>query len=202
MRKTWTLANEALGRKKKKSSEVKLKSYFHVSPEILGNNFNFSFISEVVKLKNKYAGCNFDMTDFAVNKPRNDRSFLRYTLIKKDLHNAISEIRNTAPGFEKIRIVDLKNNLQYVDSILLHLYNRIFVTGSVPDRLKISVVTPIFKKGDHREIGNYRPIGNIPAIANILEKIILLRIHPFIKNAIFYLISNTVSDVVRVQLLF
>ena len=54
--------------------------------------------------------------------------------------------------------------------------NNSFLTGFFPDELKISKVTPVFKKGDKNEAGNYRPISILPAFSKIYERAIYARL--------------------------
>ena len=60
-------------------------------------------------------------------------------------------------------------------------------TGIFPDKLKIAGVTPFFKGGDNRELGNYRPISVLPCFSKILEKIMYNRLYKYLKeNNILY----------------
>jgi fructose-1,6-bisphosphatase/inositol monophosphatase family enzyme len=53
-------------------------------------------------------------------------------------------------------------------------------TGVFPDRLKYSVVKPIFKKGNKQEISNYKPISLLTSFSKIIEKLIYARLHAHI----------------------
>ena len=58
-------------------------------------------------------------------------------------------------------------------------------TGSFPDRLKLSEVKPIFKKGEKNDPSNYRPISIPTSFSKIFEKIIYNRLYKHInKNEI------------------
>ena len=57
--------------------------------------------------------------------------------------------------------------------ILLQIINTIFNHGSVPDILKVGLLTPVFKnKGNKTEVINYRGITVLPVINKIIETII------------------------------
>ena len=58
-------------------------------------------------------------------------------------------------------------------TILLQIVNAIFDHGSVPDILKVGLLTPVFKnKGNIAEVINYRGITVLPVINKIIETII------------------------------
>ncbi|ELU06374.1 hypothetical protein CAPTEDRAFT_123912, partial [Capitella teleta] len=47
-------------------------------------------------------------------------------------------------------------------SPLLHILNLSFLDGTVPCKMKIARVVPLFKKGFPKEIYNYTPISLLP----------------------------------------
>lgn len=80
------------------------------------------------------------------------------------------ESNNTAPGIDEIGLCDIKTHFITIYPLLLQFFNCVRDSGLVPEQLKVSIVTPLYKKGYQKDLNNYRPIGNIPALANILEK--------------------------------
>ena len=48
--------------------------------------------------------------------------------------------------------------------------------GIYPERLKISLIKPIYKRGDKSSPSNYRPISLLPVFSNIFEKVIYKRL--------------------------
>ena len=57
------------------------------------------------------------------------------------------------------------------------------LSGICRDKLKISSVTPLFKKESHSELGNYRPISLLPCFFFlILEKIMYNRLYKHLKE--------------------
>jgi hypothetical protein len=48
--------------------------------------------------------------------------------------------------------------------------------------LKYSVVKPLFKKGDKKDIKNYRPISLLTYFSKIFEKVIFIRLSKHVKN--------------------
>ncbi len=116
---------------------------------------------------------------------------------------------NSSPGLDSISSKLIKMVHIHIIKPLTHIINTIFKTGHVPNYFKTSVVTPIFKAGNKREITNYRPISLINNFGKILEKCIKERLinffevcdilsekqFAFIKNkgtndAVFHLVSE------------
>ena len=59
---------------------------------------------------------------------------------------------------------------------MLHVFNLSIVKGIFPDDLKIARVTPVFKGGDEKDLGNYRPISVLHCFSKILERIMYNRL--------------------------
>jgi hypothetical protein len=62
-------------------------------------------------------------------------------------------------GYDEISNRIIKLSTPFIISPLTHICNTILNTGVFPDRLKFSIVKPLFKKGKIQEISNYRPIS-------------------------------------------
>ena len=62
------------------------------------------------------------------------------------------------------------------------IINTCFSTGTHPDKLKISKVIPIFKKGSKLIPANYRPISLLSNINKVIEKLVFSRIFSHIQN--------------------
>ena len=75
--------------------------------------------------------------------------------------------------------------------------------------MKISVITPLFKKGKPGDINNYRPIALLSQFSKILEKIISNRFLHFIdkhnllyaKQYGFIRNSSTINQYIRIRTL-
>ena len=65
---------------------------------------------------------------------------------------------------------------------LAHIFNKSFLTGTVPDNMKIAKIVPIFKSGNKTILNNYRPISNIPAFSKLLEKLVCNRLVHFLET--------------------
>ena len=60
--------------------------------------------------------------------------------------------------------------------------NKSFTTGVFPNMCKIAKVVPIFKGETRLLCNNYRPISLLSNIGKIIEKLIHLRLSPFLET--------------------
>ena len=69
----------------------------------------------------------------------------------------------------------------------MSIFNKSFTTGIIPDKLKTSLITPVYKSEDKCLFSNYRPVAVLPCFSKILEKIMYNRLISFIqKHDILY----------------
>ena len=65
------------------------------------------------------------------------------------------------------------------------MFNSTFQTGAIPEKLKLAIVTPIFKAGEKNKFENYRPKSVLSCFSKLLEKLMYKRLIDFIdKNQI------------------
>jgi hypothetical protein len=55
-------------------------------------------------------------------------------------------------------------------------------SGTFPERLKYSVINPLYKKGDKLLISNYRPISLLTSFSKIVEKVMFNRLMNHLKK--------------------
>ena len=70
------------------------------------------------------------------------------------------------------------------------IYNQSIETGVVPNILKISQVTPVYKNGDATDPANYRPISTLSSFSKVLEKLIYNQLYNFLEK---YSISISIN---------
>jgi hypothetical protein len=76
----------------------------------------------------------------------------------------------------------LKETMNGISEPLSYLYNLSVPSGVFPDDAKISLLCPILKKGDPREVSNYRPISLLSNISKIFEKLMKSRLLSFLEK--------------------
>jgi len=63
-----------------------------------------------------------------------------------------------------------------------YVFNKILSLGIFPDRMKLSIIRPLHKKGITKELENYRPISLLTVFSKILEKIIYKRLYSYLEK--------------------
>jgi len=88
-------------------------------------------------------------------------------------------------GYDGISTKLLKETISNILQPITHIINISFVTGIVPQDVKIAKVIPIYKSSDQSLLQNYRPVSLPPAIYKILEKIIYKKLLSFLETILF-----------------
>ena len=89
----------------------------------------------------------------------------------EDVETAIKELKNgSASGPDGVPAVLLKNCSQALAGPLASMWRRSFREGVVPAFYKMSLVSPLHKKGDKITPGNYRPVS---LTSHIVKKILI-----------------------------
>ena len=76
------------------------------------------------------------------------------------------------------------------DNIYTNIIRNTIITGTVPEKLKIAKIVPIFKSGNNAYFNNYRPISILPTLSKVLYKIVC---NIYINN-IYYINTNMDFD--------
>jgi hypothetical protein len=58
-------------------------------------------------------------------------------------------------GYDEISTRILKISAQFIASPLTFICNQILNAGIFPDRMKLSIIKPLLKKGSNKELKNY-----------------------------------------------
>jgi len=77
-----------------------------------------------------------------------------------ELLRLVSNLRKSkSPGPDNIGPGMIKEVIGALTDPLLHIYFKSLLEGIFPDRLKMTKVVPIYRKGDKSLASNYRPIS-------------------------------------------
>ena len=101
----------------------------------------------------------------------------------KELTNALNRKKSTAPGADTIHYDMLKHSSDQCKWQLLHLINKSWSEGKLPDQWKLGTVVPLLKssKPPH-DPGSYRPISLTSAVCKTMETMIGTRLTSYVEN--------------------
>jgi len=124
----------------------------------------------------------------ADDMPHDSSTFRCKPVDESEINKIIMSFDNKySTGYDEIPMPVVKKAKQYLLKPLVHLINSSFVSGIFPDKLKVSKVKPIFKKGDKSKMSNYRPVALLPVFSKIYERAMYNRL-------VEYLESNNLFD--------
>ena len=121
-----------------------------------------------------------DLNPYLDENQRND--FMLSQVTETEILSILAELKNSAPGYDDIPLLLIKEAVSILSPILCHLCNCSFSSGIFPDLLKIAKVTPVFKQGDECLADNYRPVSVLCVLSRILEKLMSARLSLFCHN--------------------
>ncbi|KAL1446424.1 hypothetical protein WDU94_005680 [Cyamophila willieti] len=175
MKKIWR-AIDLVRNKKRKNIETTIIKNFGKSAENmtnLTNEFNRKFKYDIIEIKNKKINMNCPTIDSMVNNRynRNIELFKIKEINDFELYKIVKDLNlNKGPGFDKIRLKDIKINFIWIKNILKTIINKMIKESYIPKLMKMSIISPIYKRGKKNDCGNYRPIAVLPCIEKIFEK--------------------------------
>lgn len=181
---TWTVIKNEINATQSKDNieSIKLKDTVITDPLEIASTFNNHYTNLTSIPTQQSADRNFRR-----NKYYNSM-FLK-PLLENEVLQEIMSLRNTrSEGYDEISTKIIKVCCNELTKILTHLINMSFLQGTFPDKLKLSIIKPLFKKGDKDDINNYRPITLIPILSKIYERCMYRRLIDFCNK--FRIISD------------
>lgn len=182
--KKWEILNRITG-KNNKSIKIIITdgNRKDLSDADAANHFNNYFISTGNTLQNT-------LHNYTVE----DITYIPNTF--KYIETTKNEIEKIILGFKEGKSINdgysikcIKLIAQYLSGILSKIINQSVISGIFPNCLKLSIITPVYKKtGDTHDVNNYRPIAITSIFHKIFEKVIYVRMTEFIDK------FNVLSD--------
>jgi hypothetical protein len=115
------------------------------------------------------------------NQPFKDISW-HYTSTK-EINKIINSLKNkNSSGYDEISTKIIKISKPCIISPLTNTCNKMLAQVNYPERLKFSLIKPIYKSGDKSSPSNYRPISLLTAFSKIFEKVIYKRLPDHLNN--------------------
>jgi hypothetical protein len=85
-------------------------------------------------------------------------------------------------GFDEITTTIIKISKPFIISPIINICNKMLAQGIYPERLRFSLIKPVYKSGNKSAPSNYRPISLLPAFSKIFEKVIYKRLFDHLNN--------------------
>ena len=141
------------------------------------NDFYFNVadgIPEAIPVTPKYP------LDYLSDRMCNSLFLTPVTLVENnDLINILNPSKSVGPNSIPIKFFRIIG--RSVSPLLALLVNQSFLSRIFPDKLKISKVISLLKKGDPEPQSSYRPISLLPVCSKIFEKLMYRRIDKFLE---------------------
>ena len=133
--------------------------------------------------------------DTYINKiGRNKKSLYLYPTNTAEVTQLINELPSKmSSGHDDISNQLLKKIGPYISSILVEIFNKSLLEGSVPARMKQADVIPLYKSKDKDMTANYRPISFLLTISKLLEKVMYKRTYRFLETWNKFITANMAS---------
>ena len=188
MKETWRIVKEVIGIDTSevgtcnglKSDDSLITDQFEIS-----NHFNNYFSSIGNNLASNIPNTNRDPLDFM--RGNYPTSLFLSPVTHDELTSIIRDLANGGPGPDEILPKVINRFMNNLIQPLLHTINLSFLEGIFPAQLKTANVTPIFKSGDSKLVGNYRPISILSVFSKIIEKLMHSRLYQYLaSNNVLY----------------
>lgn len=152
-------------------SQLDYENEIITDPEKISNIFNEFFINLTNSKNNNCKNTNLTSLNNSIYLTPTD---------KNDIEKFIMTLNNTnAEGYDEISTKIVKACRHEISAVLAYLINLSMQTGRFPDKLKVSIVKPLYKKGNKALIDNYRPVTLIPILSKLFEKVLHSKLYSF-----------------------
>lgn len=164
-------------------NEIKISGVVTKDTNVIVDAINEYYANIPLDLTNKITPCDASEVDMiqSYNRPQANCSMRIVPATAEEILNIVSKLKDSHTRVNGcISASMLKHCINELVPYILRIVNLSLRDGLVPDDLKISKVTPIFKSGDKQDMGNYRPISVQSPISKIIEKCIKVRVTKFL----------------------
>jgi len=90
----------------------------------------------------------------------------------KEIEKIINSLKiKESSGYDEISTKILKISASFMSSPLSYICNKSMLSGTLPTRLKYTIVKPLLKKGDKENVANYKPVSLLTSSPRSLKKL-------------------------------
>lgn len=140
------------------------------------DNLNNYFIDAVTEISNKIPVINSGFNtigDFLGNCPNNIEFFQWKEITPEEVISVVTKLSNSkSMDYYGLSNFVVKHTVNIIKDTLAYILSKCLYHGFFSKMLKISKITPVFKKGDKTLPQNYRPISIVPIFSKIFESLI------------------------------
>lgn len=182
---TWSIINRnKQNMPREEIKQIRINGGIIEDPKIIAENFNHFFINGPES--NNYSK-NMNNPNYTLYSSKFSHSIFMKPTTPFDINKLINSLNNTnSTGYDYINTKILKAVSNIISPILSNIINLCIISGVFPEKLKITVVKPLFKKKDRLDMHCYRPIALIPIFSKLFEKVISNELYNFFEgNNIF-----------------
>ena len=181
MKITWNIISKEISKLTNKNSIKSLRINDHVvyNQITIANELNNYFLNIAGSISNKRINEKEEASPLQnlfkyFNQPFKDISW-PYTSAK-EINKIIHSLKDTNSSGYEISTKIIKISKPFIISPLINICNKMLAQGIYHERLKFSLIKPIYKRGDKSSPFNYRPISLLPVFSKIFEKVIHKRL--------------------------
>ena len=182
LKATWKLIGSIIKRKTKGQihpTKITINNKIYTAKQDIVNQLNQYFVNVGPNLANSITTSSLQPI-----------SYINNVAIPSFFMSPITEtqVLNLFLGLDSNKVsIDIPNNMIKIAAyelspIFTNIFNESISTGVVPDILKISRITPIYKSGDTNEPHNYRPISILSVFSKVLERLVYNQLDSFLEK--------------------
>ena len=182
LKATWKLIGSIIKRKTKGQihpTKITINNKIYTAKQDIVNQLNQYFVNVGPNLANSITTSSLQPI-----------SYINNVAIPSFFMSPITEtqVLNLFLGLDSNKVsIDIPNNMIKIAAyelspIFTNIFNESISTGVVPDILKISRITPIYKSGDTNEPHNCRPISILSVFSKVLERLVYNQLDSFLEK--------------------
>ena len=179
---TWSLINNLINKNKEhthKINQLSINDEVSTDKKKIADSLNSYFINIGTEILTNSSASQTNPETFL---PQCNSHFTFENITPVDVQTIIEGLKNKKCDILSVPNHKYKLVADIISAPLAHLFNVSTLSGIFPSTLKISRVTPIFKKDDPSLPKNYRPISITHTISKIFEKIVFKQLTEYLNS--------------------